>query len=69
MIYSLCMEIIFINEAKDPMMYRFKKDYQAILILLIDILFVILVAHSSYSKPHCKDCDGDCAHCKFYGGE
>lgn len=31
MIYSLCMEIIFINEAKDPMMYRFKKDYQAIL--------------------------------------
>jgi len=37
--------------------------------ILIDILFVILVAHSSYSKPHCKDCDGDCAHCKFYGGK
>ena len=37
--------------------------------ILIDILFVILVAHSSYSKPHCEDCDGDCAHCKFYGGE
>lgn len=38
-------------------------------IVLIDILFVILVAHSAYAKPHCKDCDGDCAHCKFYGGE
>ena len=36
--------------------------------ILIDILFVILVAHSSYSKPHCKDCDGDCAHGQFCGG-
>ena len=38
MIYSLCMEIIFINEAKDPMMYRFKKDYQAILEKACEVL-------------------------------
>lgn len=38
MIYSLCMEIIFINEAKDSMMYRFKKDYQAILEKACEVL-------------------------------
>lgn len=30
-VYTLAMEIIFVNEAKDRSVYRFKKDYEAIL--------------------------------------